>query len=250
MLLVWTAVVAGVGFIGGALLPRVAYRMSVPTDDPYRAACQACGSEFRDGFRGWVYFGHRCPVCATRLGPSAWLTAVSAAIAGVGVVIAVGSSPLLPILAVVVLIGVLLAAVDLACMRLPDVLVLPTFAVSAAMLTIISMARGDSTQLVRGFVAAAVLAGAYFVLAIVSGGGVGLGDVKLALILGLLLGWFGWPFVVAGVLIAHLLHGAVAVLALAARRAGRKTLIPMGPALLIGAWCAIAVVPLTISLLK
>ncbi len=146
----------------------------------------------------------------------------------------------------VILVGVLLGAIDLACTRLPDVLVMPTFVVSAATLGIIAIAGHDPGPFVRALLAAAAVGGAYFLLAVITGGGFGLGDAKLGLVLGLLLGWFGWPFVLAGVLAAHLMHGLVAVAALLARRAGAGTLIPMGPALLAGAWCAIAVIPIVL----
>jgi len=77
--------------------------------------------------------------------------------------------------------------------------------------------------------------------------GIGLGDVKLALVLGLLLGWFGWGYVLVGALIAHLIQGAVAIALIAMRRANRNTQLPMGPALLAGAWCAIAVLPIVLA---
>jgi leader peptidase (prepilin peptidase)/N-methyltransferase len=243
-------VIAAIGGAAGAFVPRIAYRMSVPIDTTLRAGCHACARPFTPGPSGWLHLGDRCPDCGERLGPPAWLTAMTAAVATAGFAVALGASPLLPAFVLVAMVGVVLAAIDLACLRLPDVLVLPTFVVAAATLAVVALARDESAPLVRGLLAAVVLAACYFVLAVVTGGGIGLGDVKLMLVLGLLLGWFGWPFVVAGVVLAHLLHGLVALGALATRRAGRTSLIPMGPALLIGAWCAIVLVPATFALLR
>jgi leader peptidase (prepilin peptidase)/N-methyltransferase len=62
--------------------------------------------------------------------------------------------------------------------------------------------------------------------------------VKLAAVLALILGFAGWPAVLVGVLAPHVINGPVAIVLLL-RRAGRRTPIPFGPALLAGALIAI-----------
>ena len=76
---------------------------------------------------------------------------------------------------------------------------------------------------------------AYAILA--GRGGLGLGDVKLAGVLALILGFAGWPAVIVGVAAAHLINGPIAVIALLR---GRKAPVAFGPALLAGALIAIA----------
>jgi len=248
VLLMLTVAVGVAEMLGAALIPRVAYRLSVPFEDPWRAGCEHCGTAYRPGWRGWLHAGSRCPACGVRTGPRTWIVSVSAGVAGAACAWVLGPSPLLAVFAVAILAGTLLAAVDIACMRLPDVVVLPTVAAVAVALAAVSVAAGDYHHLVRALEAAGALAAIYFVLGVVTGGSIGLGDVKLALLLGLLLGWLGWPFVMAGAVIAHLLHGVLSAGALIRRRADRKSLLPMGPALLIGAWCAVAVIPAAVSL--
>lgn len=86
-----------------------------------------------------------------------------------------------------------------------------------------------------GLYGALALGAGYFVLWLVNPAGMGFGDVKLAPTLGLALGWYGWPTLVAGTF-AGLLLGALAGLTLlATRRADRKTPIPFGPFMLLGA---------------
>ena len=82
-----------------------------------------------------------------------------------------------------------------------------------------------------------MLCAAYLLLAIVSpgAGGLGLGDVKLAALLGLLLGWLSIPQVLYGPLAAFLLGGLLSVALLASRRATRKSYIAFGPHMLLGA---------------
>jgi prepilin signal peptidase PulO-like enzyme (type II secretory pathway) len=71
--------------------------------------------------------------------------------------------------------------------------------------------------------------------------GLGFGDVKLAGVLGLPLGWLGWPAVLLGLALPHLLAGPVALFLLLTGRAKRGTGLPFGPALLAGALLAIAI---------
>jgi leader peptidase (prepilin peptidase)/N-methyltransferase len=67
----------------------------------------------------------------------------------------------------------------------------------------------------------------------------GFGDVKLAAVLGIYLGWLGWGELIVGAFAAFLLGGLFAIGLMVFRRAGRKTAIPFGPWMLGGAWIAI-----------
>jgi leader peptidase (prepilin peptidase)/N-methyltransferase len=135
--------------------------------------------------------------------------------------------------------AVVLGAVDLASHRLPDRVTFPAYGVCAAALLVDAAVLGSWGALVRSLVAAAasfaVAAGA----AAISPEGLGFGDVKLLGLLGLVLGWAGWGVLLAGVFLG-LLTGALASLVLvAARRAGRRTALPFGPPLLVGAVLAL-----------
>ena len=67
----------------------------------------------------------------------------------------------------------------------------------------------------------------------------------LAVVLGALLGWFGWYEALMGLLTGFVLGALVSIVLLALRRVGRGGSIPLGPAMLVGAylWCVLA--PLT-----
>jgi leader peptidase (prepilin peptidase)/N-methyltransferase len=89
--------------------------------------------------------------------------------------------------------------------------------------------------------AALVLFVVYLVLALVSpgGGGLGYGDVKLAGLLGLLLGWLGWGSVILSVVAAFVIGGVIALILLLSGRASRSTHIAFGPSMILGAWVAL-----------
>jgi leader peptidase (prepilin peptidase)/N-methyltransferase len=143
------------------------------------------------------------------------------------------ADPLLPLLLLATILGSLLAMIDIRCLRLPDPLVATLAAVLIVPLTI-------SGAPPRAFLAAALAGLAYLLLALLPGGGLGLGDVKLATVLTFLLGYLGWPAVLIGVLAPHLINGSAALFLLAGRRLQRRTALPFGPALLVGALAAVA----------
>lgn len=128
-----------------------------------------------------------------------------------------------------------LVVVDLAVHRLPDVLLLPAGAVLLLALGTAALLEGDPARLGRALLAGVVAGVAYLVMALVSPRSLGLGDVKLAAVLGVFLGWFGWSQLLVGTLAAFVLGGLLAIVLLATRRARRTSAIAFGPWLVAGA---------------
>ncbi|MFE2330281.1 prepilin peptidase, partial [Streptomyces sp. NPDC059385] len=103
---------------------------------------------------------------------------------------------------------VLLALVDRAVHRLPDVLTLPLAATAAAGLAAAALlphAAGDWRGALLG---GGALGAAYLLLFLINPAGMGFGDVKLALSLGVALGWYGWGVWTAGAFLGFL-YGAL-----------------------------------------
>jgi leader peptidase (prepilin peptidase)/N-methyltransferase len=145
----------------------------------------------------------------------------------------------LPAFVSLAVVGVLLAVIDLEHRVLPNRILLPATAVGALLLTL-AAALDDAWPRLAGAVAGgAVLFVLFLVLALLAPAGLGMGDVKLAGLLGLYLGWLGWAVLVAGTVAGFVVQAVVAVGLLAGRRIGVKGEIPFGPALLGGAVLAI-----------
>jgi leader peptidase (prepilin peptidase)/N-methyltransferase len=138
-------------------------------------------------------------------------------------------------------ISVALALIDLATRRLPNAIVLPSYAVGGALLLLPSAIEPDWGAYLRAWLAAAALFAFYFLLAWIYPAGMGFGDVKLAGVLGLYLGWLGWGELVVGAFLGFLIGAVVGVILIVAGRAGRKTAIPFGPYMLLGALIAVFV---------
>lgn len=134
--------------------------------------------------------------------------------------------------------AVVLAMIDLEVRRLPDQLTLPAYPVAAVLLVGCSAVTRSWPALL---VAAACAGGAVLIFGIVAlvgadSDGLGLGDVKLAGVLGALLGWIGWLSAVMGLLTGFVFGGVLAGVLLIFRRADRKSHMSFGPAMIMAAY--------------
>jgi leader peptidase (prepilin peptidase)/N-methyltransferase len=76
----------------------------------------------------------------------------------------------------------------------------------------------------------------FLLIAILSRGGMGLGDVKMAALMGIML---GFPSVLVAIFVAVIAGGITAILLLVTRKKGRKQAIPFGPFLALGTMLAL-----------
>ena len=137
-------------------------------------------------------------------------------------------------------IGVWLLVIDARTHRLPNQIVLPTLAAVLALAGIDAIVTGRSGSLIGGVIGMLVLGGLYAVLRATSRGGIGGGDVKLAAVIGLVLGWHGWQALAVGAASAFVLGALYALALMAFRRADRSTRIAFGPWMIIGAVLGVA----------
>lgn len=254
-----TPFAAFIGLAIGSFLNVVAYR--VPNGlSPVRpaSACPGCGTEIRSRDNvpvlSWLLLRGRCRAC--RMSISARYPIVEAitgaAFVGVALVTAppiamaddggtlVARSLELVALLYLAAVSIALAAIDLDVHRLPNAIVYPSYAVGAVLLGVAALLGGDPQSLGRAAIAAVASIVFYFVLAFAYPGGMGMGDVRLAGVLGLYLGYLGWSQLAVGVSAAFVLGGTFAVILIAAGRATRGSGIPFGPWMLVGTWVGIA----------
>lgn len=140
-----------------------------------------------------------------------------------------------------VAISIALTLIDLDVQRLPNAIVLPSYLVGGGLLTLAALLGAGWDNLLRAGIGMAILYGFYFLLRLAQPRGMGGGDVKLAGVVGVYLGWLGWEAFIVGAFGAFLLGGVFGVALMLGRRAGRKTAIPFGPWMLAGAWLGIFV---------
>jgi leader peptidase (prepilin peptidase)/N-methyltransferase len=228
------------GACWGLVLPGLVNRYAVEWPDgapqpPWRSTCAGCGVERP---RWWRSSG-RCPGCGRRPAPGWPVTVPLSAAVWAAIAAAVGLTPALPAFLLLAAVAVPLALVDLRVLRLPDPLVGTAFVGGVALLAVAAAVEGTADPLLRAGAGALTCAVGYLALALVPRSQLGFGDVKLGAALGLYLGWLGWYAVVAGAVLAPVVNLPLVIGLVIAGRAGRKTAVPYGPAMLAGAVVAL-----------
>jgi len=240
------AVCALFGLCIGSFLNVVVWR--VPRGESIvspPSACPGCGHAIRPRDNlpvvSWLLLRGRCRDCREPISVRYPLVEASTGLLFGLIAWQVGPSWELPALLYLAAIGVALALIDLDTHRLPDSIVLPSYVVAVVLLGLASGGAGDWGALVRALLGGLAMGAAYFVMVLAYPAGMGLGDVKLAGVLGIYLGWFGWGALLVGFFAAFVVGGVFALVLVALKRAGRKSGIPFGPWMLVGTVIGIAV---------
>jgi leader peptidase (prepilin peptidase)/N-methyltransferase len=243
------ALIALLGLAVGSFLNVVIWR--VPRGENLSSppsACPRCAHEIRarDNIPvlSWLLLGGKCRDCREPISIRYPLVEAGTAVAFVLAALQIGfTSPevwSLPAYLYLVAISIALGLIDLDTRRLPNRIVLPSYVVAGVLLAAASVALQDWVPFALALAGSGILFLLYFLLALASRGGMGFGDVKLAGVLGLYLGFSGWGTLAVGAFAAFALGGIFGLILLAVRRAGRKSAIPFGPWMIVGAWIGIA----------
>lgn len=231
------------------------------------SACPRCGAAIRTydniPVLSWLFLRGKCRSCKTSISAryplveagtgvafaavAVWVThgwggvstgSTTGLGSTTGVALAVGILMLVAFLYLAAA-SVALALIDLDVHRLPNSIVFPSYVVGIVLLGAAGLVSGDYAALLRAGIGLAALWAVYLVMALAYPGGMGFGDVKLAGVLGLFIGYVGWGSLIVGAFSAFLLGGLFALGLLIARRANRKSGIPFGPWMLAGAWVGV-----------
>jgi leader peptidase (prepilin peptidase) / N-methyltransferase len=132
-------------------------------------------------------------------------------------------------------VGVLLAVIDVRHKTLPNRVTLSAVGIGAALLAMAALGTGEWASLGRAVLGALVLFVVFFVLVMISPRSIGMGDAKLAALLGLYLGWLGVAVLVLGIGAGFVVQAVLALILLITRRIGLRGELPFGPAMLLGA---------------
>ena len=187
----------------------------------------------------WLQNGGRCRLCRCRVGVVLPLVELVTAGAFAGTVYFVGAAWSLPAYLWFVSVSVVLAFVDVGHRLIPNRVLVPGTAVALLLL-----AGGAALDDRLGELPEALVTGAGYFLALLvpallTRGAIGMGDAKLAFLLGLFAGYGRWEVALQAGVGAFVLAGAVAVLLLVLRVLARDDHIPFGPFMVLAAWIAI-----------
>ncbi|MFF2344467.1 prepilin peptidase [Pseudarthrobacter sp. NPDC058119] len=143
-----------------------------------------------------------------------------------------GSTLSLPAFLFLAVLGVQLARIDVALHLLPNPLVLILLAGGLVLLLLPGIVNKQSDNFFRAVLGAVILFAGYLILGLISPGGIGMGDVKLAAPVGLYLGYLGWSHLLYGGLLGFILNGVVTVIVVGRKGRNKATEVPHGPSML------------------
>ncbi|WP_430866789.1 prepilin peptidase [Demequina aurantiaca] len=241
-LIVLVAGLLGLGL--GSFANVVIYR--VPAGESVvhpRSACPKCGHPIRSRHNipvlSWLWLRRQCADCGAPISARYPLVELGTAVAFALIVGLNGFQWSTLLLLVFAYGGIILTAVDLDTMRLPNVLV-GVLAIAAVASIILAAGFGDQwPDALRALIGAALLGLFYFVAWFFYPKGMGFGDVKLAPVVGATLAFFGWPQLIVGGFFAFVWGAIAGVLVMIVSKRVKQVKIPFGPWMFAGAWTGI-----------
>ena len=228
MNLIWAAAGAVIGLPAGTVLRGDVARLSVRSGEPEETSCRECATVLLERP------GLRCEHCGCWIGAAMAIELASAAVLAL-LLARIGFQPAAAAFAYLGVLGVALTQIDVAVQRLPDRLTLPAYPALIILLGLAAVPGGTWGAFVRALLGGLALGAAYLLLGLLSSGQLGGGDIKLAGLIGLVLGWLGWRTLIAGASLGFVMAAAVSLAMLAGRRISRHSMISFGPFMLSGA---------------
>jgi leader peptidase (prepilin peptidase) / N-methyltransferase len=234
------------GLCLGSFLNVVAYRLpaglSLVTPP---SACPGCGAGIKPYDNvpvvSWLVLGGHCRACETSISPRYPLTEALTGALFAAVVIARGASRGIWLDLIFVAALMAITQIDLEHRIIPNRIVAP-LALAAIVLTVVFQPHLLTEHLIAG-----AAAGGFLLVAVLAyPAGMGMGDVKLAAVMGLVLGRSVAPAMLIALVTATVV-GAV-VIARKGVSEGRKTAIPFGPFLALGSVIALFAGPALVNL--
>ena len=225
------------GLVVGSFMTVAVYRL--PRGESVvrpRSRCPSCGAEIgaRDNVPvlSWLLLRGRCRRCGQAI--SVEYPLLELATAGLVVLAAIRHPNLWRAVLVAGLLALMpgIALIDLRHRIIPNRLTYPALLLFPTII-LAAWAVDDAVEPLKGLLGALLYGGVLFVVAVISRG-MGMGDVKLAAVIGLVLGSIGLRYVGVAAGSAIVLGGIGGLVALAMGR-GRKSAIPFGPYLAAGA---------------
>jgi leader peptidase (prepilin peptidase)/N-methyltransferase len=210
--------------------------------------CPLCGSALAAGQMipvfSWLWQHGRCAACGRPYGRRYLAAELITPVVLAALGYRIGLSILLAPLYYLSVIGVALALIDIEHHRLPHALTIPSYLAMGALLVLAAQFTSHGWRhLISSLVGMAALWLFYAALAFLFPGQMGWGDVWLAGLLGLPLGWFGLSACLYGTLAALLLAWPTALWRIARRQQGKPTApIALGPYMLAGAFLTVLAV--------
>ncbi|MDP9073346.1 MAG: prepilin peptidase [Actinomycetota bacterium] len=229
-----------VGSFLNVVIHRVPLKQSVVRP---RSACPSCGTQIADRDNipviSWLVLRGKCRTCSHPISPRYLVVELFTAVLFAGAALRFGYDWALPAFLVLVAGLLALAFTDLEHYLLPVRIVYPVLGLLAALLAGAAAVTGAWSRLGVAAACGAVAFAIFFALNFANPKWMAFGDVRLAAVIGLGLGWLGAKVALLGFFLAFLLGSVVGVGLILAKKIERKAPIPFGVFLAAGAFLAV-----------
>jgi leader peptidase (prepilin peptidase) / N-methyltransferase len=232
------------GLAIGSFLNVVIYR--VPRKESVvqpRSRCPQCDTQLRPSDNvpvvSWLLLGGRCRTCKAKVSLRYPIVELTTAALFAGVALRFGASWAVPAFCLFFAALLALALIDLEHFLLPNRIIYPTLLASVPLLLLAAAAGHEWNHLRSAVIGGLAAFAVFFVLNLVYPRGMAFGDVRLSAVIGVYLGWIGPRTLFLGLFLGFLTASIVGIGLIVARKADRKTPVPFGVFLAIGAAVAV-----------
>jgi leader peptidase (prepilin peptidase) / N-methyltransferase len=233
-----------IGLCVGSFLNVVIYR--VPRRESVvrpRSHCPACDVPIADRDNipvvSWVLLRGRCRSCGAGISVRYPLVELGTAILFVAAAVRLGATWQLPAFCVFFASLLAISVIDLDHYIIPNRVIYPTLAVTIPLLVVAAAADGSWGHLRNAAIGGVAGFAVLLAIHVAVPRGMGFGDVRLAGVIGMMLGWLGLRYLFLGLFLAFLLASVIGVALIVARLRSRKDAVPFGPFMAMGAVLAV-----------
>jgi leader peptidase (prepilin peptidase) / N-methyltransferase len=207
------------------------------------SACPRCSYQLRPWDNipivSWLLLGRKCRSCRLPIPLRYPIVEGLTGLLFAGTALRIGWSAELPAVLLFIAGGVALSAIDIDTMKLPRKLIFVVLALVGAALVVAAAVTGNWRSLMWAVVGSIAAGSAFFALRVAVPRGFGMGDVRLAFLLGAITGWYGPGRVALGLFLGFLFGSVVGVVVALVSGQLRNKKIPFGPMLASGALFAV-----------
>lgn len=226
-----------IGLLIGSFLNVCIYRIPEGGSIAYPSShCQTCKTSLKPvdliPVLSYLFYKGRCRYCGEKISVQYPVVEFLNAIIYLFLYLQFGFTLKMIGLAILCSLLIVIAFIDFKLQIIPDELIV--FGIAAGLLW--NIGHWNLSFFLNGLIGLAIGGGLFLIIAILSGGAMGGGDIKLMGVLGL---WFGWKLILLTMLLSFVIGAVLSVLLLLLKIKKRKDTIPFGPFIAIGAFIAI-----------
>jgi leader peptidase (prepilin peptidase)/N-methyltransferase len=231
-----------IGSFVNVVIWRVPRKESVVTP---RSQCPHCGTgiSWRDNIPllSWLLLRGRCRHCSAAISAKYPAVELTCGILCAAIGVRFHDSWALPAYLIFASGLLAISVIDLEHYVIPNRIVYPMGLMALPLLALAAGLEGEWWWFTRALIGAAGAFAALYAIWFVAPRAMGFGDVRLAFLLGLFLGWLGAFHVLLGIFLGFLYGAVIGIVSMAAGKRGRKDPIPFGPFLAAGALTVVLV---------